>query len=410
MLMSPPPVTASPDASGDSAGPSRLGPMLRLHDVLAGRSPDRDTPGVLWPDFDNQTAARLWRRNRMVCTRPGIDTRAPDEMRDPAVFVSMYDNHFGHLVAETVPRLAQSLAEAPGLPLWFTCDRPLPGGHPSSLFRAVFDWLDIPPARLRFLHRPTLFRDLHVAAQAEHLDGPPTAEGYLDLLEARIAGRVEHRKPEGVTFVTRAGLNPKKGCHAGERYLVACLRALGVRIVYPEALPLPDQMQIYAQSRHLVFSEGSALHGRQLLGRVDQHVSVLRRRFRSHIARHQIEPRCASMTYVPCFGGSLFVTGADGRKIHHAMSTLYKIAPVLEHFEALGVPLRRVWNSGIAQRTRDEDVLAWVAAMYAPDVESWLRPHNSDADLLDQLAPLGLGHLLPAVAALISRRKAGRTG
>ncbi len=394
-----------PDAESQ---PPALPPLQSFRDVLAGRSANRDTPGVLWPDFDSQTHARLWRRGRAVCTRPEIDAAAPDIIDEPALFVSMYDNHFGHMVAETMPRLPQSLAEAPGLPLYFTADRPTEAARTSGMFRAVLGWLDVPLERVRFIHRPTLFRHLHVAAQGEHLDGPPPARGYLELLEARIAGRLAPARPEGITFVSRAGLGAQKGYHAGERYLVACLQELGVRIVYPEALPLPEQMRIYSESRHLVFSEGSAIHGRQLLGRVDQQISILRRRFRSHIAQHQLQPRCAGLTYAPCYGGALHVSGPEGRKITHAMASLYAIAPVIEHFETLGVPLRRIWDRAAYERARDADVLAWVAAMYRPDIEPWLSPRNADAALLDQFDPLGLGHLRAEAAARMRQRSAPR--
>lgn len=381
---------------------SGLPPLQSFRDVLAGRAPDRNTPGVLWPDFDAQIHARLWRRNRPVCTRPEIDDRDPVIVSEPAMFVSMYDNHFGHMVSETVPRLPQSLAEAPERPLYFTADRPTRPDQTSGMFRAVLGWLDIPLSRIRLIHEPTLFRDLAVAAQAEYLDGPPPLPGYLDLLEARVGHKIDPVRPEGITFVTREGLAPQKGRHAAENYLVSCLRELGVRILHPEAVPLPEQMQIYAGSRHLVFSEGSAAHGRQLLGRVDQQISILRRRSRSQLAMHQLEPRCAALTYVPSFGGSLHVTDEKGAKITHAMVSLYAIAPVLEHFESLGVPLKRVWDTETYLRLRDEDVLDWFQSMYGPGIQPWLKPYNEDAYLLDQLEPQGLGHLRTRAAEVIA--------
>lgn len=386
--------------------PRALPPIQSFRDVLAGRAANRRTPGVLWPDFEAQTHARLWRRNRRICTRPEIDATAPEIVAAPAVFVSMYDDHFGHMISETVPRLPQSLAEMPGLPLYFSCDRPMRVERTSGMFRAVLDWLGVPLDRLRFIHRPTLFRELHIAAQAEHLDGPPPPGGYLDLLEARIAGRLDPAaRPEGVTFVTRASLAAQHGRHAGEGYLAACLSALGVRIVHPELLPLPEQMRIYAQSRYLVFSEGSAAHGRQLLGRVDQHVSILRRRFRSHLALNQLAPRCATLRYVASFGGSLHVADAKGVRIDHAMASLYRIEPVIAHFEAMGVPLGRVWDSATYQHSRDRDVLAWIGALYGPGIEPWLKPGGGEDELLDQFEPLGLGHLRAEAAA---RMRAGR--
>ena len=53
-----------------------LPPLQSFRDVLVGPSADRNTPGVLWPDFEAQTHARLWRRNRPICTRPEIDAES----------------------------------------------------------------------------------------------------------------------------------------------------------------------------------------------------------------------------------------------------------------------------------------------------------------------------------------------
>lgn len=239
-----------------------LPPMEGFSNVLAGPSPNRRTPGVLWPDFDTQIHARLWRDGQRICTAPVIDDRDARIIAEPSVFVSMHDGHFGHVCAETVSRIPQSLAEAPGLPLYFTCQHAIGPAQAAPAFRAILEWLKVPADQVRFLHQPTLFRELRIAAQAEPMNGPTPPEGYLDLLEARIAGNLEPVRPEGVVFVSRAHLGPEQGRSAGERYLVFCLQQLGVTVMLPETLPLRQQMQIYAGARYLVFQEGSAIHGR----------------------------------------------------------------------------------------------------------------------------------------------------
>jgi hypothetical protein len=377
-------------------------PMQVFHDVLAGPSANRRTPGVQWPDFEQQQHARLWRDGKAICTPPVIDLARARIIPEPGVFVSMHDGHFGHICAETVSRLPQSLAEAPGLPLYFSCQRAMTLSQASPVFRAILDWLKVPGDRVRFIHEPVLFRELRIAAQAEPMNGPPPPDGYLDLLESRIAGNLAPVRPEGVVFVTRAQLSPEQGRSAGERYLVFCLQQLGVRVMYPETLSVPEQMRIYAGARHLVFQEGSAIHGRQLLGRIDQHVSILRRRFRSSIAQHQIEPRCTSLTYVGCFGGGLILKDPAGWNVSHSMSNLYRVEPVLDHFESIGVPLRRVWDRKRFEIQRDEDILSWLRAIFHPNSGHWLRDHNSNADVLAQFDPLGLGHLLPEAAGLLN--------
>lgn len=382
----------------------RMPPLQSFRDVLAGASPNRRTPNVHWPDFDNQIHARLWRGKQRICTAIPLPDRPPNLIAEPSIFVSMHDSHFGHFISETVPRLPQSLAEAPGLPLYFTAGKPMTLEQAGAPFRAVLDWLDVPNDRIRFIHQPSLFKDVQIAAQAEHLEGPSVAEGYIDLLEARISGKLPVGRAHGVTFVTRAALSGDAGRHAGEAYLVACLRELGVRVVYPEQLPLQEQLRLYAQSRHLIFSEGSAVHGRQLLGRIDHHVSILQRRGWHRMAMNQLTPRCASLTYVGTAAGTLKITDADGIPISHVMMTLYRVPALHDHFESLGIPLGRAWNEAHYRVQRDRDILAWVAALYGFPIGHWLRPHNSDAFLLDQLDSLELGHLRPEVAAIIRAR------
>jgi hypothetical protein len=107
-----------------------LPPMRSFRDILVGPAPDRDTPGVHWPEFSSQIEPRIWRWGRPDCRMPAPVSTPPLREDAPAVFVSMYDNHFGHMVAETVPRLPQSLAEHPDLPLIFTTAEKLGPHHP----------------------------------------------------------------------------------------------------------------------------------------------------------------------------------------------------------------------------------------------------------------------------------------
>ncbi len=155
-------------------------------------------------------------------------------------------------------------------------------------------------------------------------------------------------------------------------------------------------------AKYLVFSEGSAIHGRQLLGRVDQHVSILRRRFRSHIAHHQIEPRCTSLTYVASFKGAITVAWPEGFKLSHSICSQYRLNPIFDHFEALGVPLRKVWNQSVYERVRDDDFLAWIRAIYSPKVTQWMGCSTSPEQILAQFESIGLGHLRDQAGALIS--------
>ena len=392
--------------SRDMTGRSEtLPPVMTFRDVLVDRAASRQAPGAAWPEFDSQVHARQHQRGQIVCKPPDIKRDDAEIHTEPVIFASVYEDHFGHLTAETVPRLPQALSAHGDLPVVFTRLRSDQSNGRSMMFKSVMEWLRIPQGQVLFVERPTLFREVHIAAQGEHLNGPRTPVEYLELLEARIAPNLRPRSPRGVAFVTRAGLDHKMGTHAAERYLVACLRDLGVRIIHPEALLLREQMKLYARARHLIFSEGSAIHGRQLLGRVDQSISILRRRRHSIMARGQMAPRCSALNYVPCFGGALHVTNRKGEHLHWAMKSLYNIEPLHRFFAGLGIKLAQAWRQEEYREIRDQDVLNWVFAMYDPRIEPWLRPGNSDEYLLDQFPALDLSHIRDQAAAIIKARK-----
>ncbi len=399
------PRVTSADPGTDAAAEPPLPPLMVFRNLVMGPARNRNRPGVLWPDFRQQTHARLYRRGRPVCTPPRLESGKLEIVDEPVIFASVYENHFGHLVAETVPRLPQALAALPQWPIVFTRLSGDTRPAPSPMFQTVMEWLNIPLDRLRFVERPTLFREVHVAAQGEHLDGPPTHAAYLELLEARIAGNLPDQPRSGVTFVTRAGLEHKQGYHAAERYLVSCLRDLGVRIIYPETLSLREQMQHYAQAEVLVFSEGSAIHGRQLLGRIDQDIAMLRRRKDSNMARGQIAPRCRSMSYVNSVGGTLNIRNRYGADVEYAMKSFFRLEETLAYFDSVGVPLRARWDRNAYRKVRDQDVLAWIFAMYDPAIEHHLKPANDDEYLLSQFDALYLTHLKDRAAALIKARR-----
>ena len=54
---------------------------------------------------------------------------------------------------------------------------------------------------------------------------------------------------------------------AGEAYLEQVLERIGIGVIRPEKFSIAEQMATYRAAQTLMFAEGSALHGAQLLGR-----------------------------------------------------------------------------------------------------------------------------------------------
>lgn len=376
-----------------------LPPILDFADVRVGPQTAPFSPGADWPEFDRQTYARLLRRGRPVDQRPVFTDGLVDTVADPAAFVCFHHTHFGHLVAEAAPRLPQTLTECPGLPLVFSALRPLSPAQASGPLKAVLGWWGVPPDRLRFVHRPTLFRRLSVAAQGEHLDGPPPNDAYLALIE-RLAAPHALPRPDGSTvYVGRSGLEWHKGAHAGEAHLEACLTALGVRVIQPQTLTLADQLRIYAGASRLIVAEGSALHGRQLLGRIDQDVSVLVRRPGWALARNALLPRLRSLVHAQVASRSLHAQTPQGQPRGFTALWFYDVPALVQHFAWLGLDLGRVWDDAAYRAARDLQVLRWLKAQKW-QVGPEQRAHPP-AFFIDQLDALDLGHLRSPAAAVL---------
>lgn len=324
--------------------------------------------GPIWPDFDRQTAARHCRDARPVdlCPPP----RAPrKELTGPAVWGGFLDPQFGHLIVEQLTRLPQSLAERPDDTVLFTLPPKATAADVPDWTWALLAWFGLPRDRVRLVGRTFLARRLHVAAQGEMMGTQPTSPDYLDLLDPLPARRGLTPETEPVVFVTRAGLVARgQGGHAGEGYLAGALARAGVRVIDPVRHSVRRQLEIYAGARVLVFSEGSALQGRLLLGRLAQDIHVLRRRPNRDLAAEQLAPRCTRLQYHAAVGQRLGARMPGGIHRLDLTAALYDLAPVFDLFARLGHDLRPHWDAAAYHAAVTHDLRGWFAAcITAPD-------------------------------------------
>ncbi|WP_250396992.1 glycosyltransferase family 61 protein [Synechococcus sp. MU1651] len=191
-------------------------------------------------------------------------------------------HHFGHQLGEFGGRiLLASLDPRPGQLLFL---------HPDGdqAFDNLTSWQQ---AWIRYLNptnKPVLIRggglrarELVVIPQQQRLGCPPTAH------HLRSLGRLK-RSASSVNEVLvlsrsryAAGRDQPslRGSVAGEAALDAWMQRQGARIVYPETLPLEEQLKLLHSTQHLIVAEGSALHALELIGRQpDKTVTVIARR------------------------------------------------------------------------------------------------------------------------------------
>ncbi|MFN6924650.1 MAG: glycosyltransferase 61 family protein [Tabrizicola sp.] len=343
-----------------------LAPMQLFRDVavVPVSKVQRSVPigGPIWHYFDAQVRARHCRYGRPADQNPQVPVQTIP-VDQPAIWGGHLAHHFGHLVAEHLTRLPQSLRDRPGDLLLFTIE---PGADASNLpghVWDVLDWHGVPRDRVHLVTVPVLARELRVAAQGETLGQRPTSPQYLDMLEERARQNGLRPEPNRLVFVTRAGLvNAGRGGHAGETYLVELLPQLGVQVMDPARMPVRAQMSLYAGAEVLVFSEGSALHGRTLLGRVQQEIHVLRRRSMRNIAHSQLAPRCSRLVYHQVLAGRLGCATETRGSRPDLEVALYDVEILFHVFAGLGIDLRPHWDDAAYRQAVSNDLAGWMTA------------------------------------------------
>lgn len=371
-----------------------LPPMQLFRDVavVPVRQARRSVPigGPIWHYFDAQVRARHCRDGRPSDRQPPLpETTNPIDQ--PAVWGGYLIHQFGHLIAEHLTRLPQSVRDRPADLFLFTIE---PGAKADALPRHIWDvlaWHAVPRDRVQLVTQPLLVRELRVAAQGEMLGGVPTAPEYLDLLEENARRKDLTPERNRLVFVTRAGLVAAgRGGHAGEAYLAGLLSRLGVPVVDPGREPIRTQMALYAGAEVLVFSEGSALHGRTLLGRVRQEIHVLRRRSLRNTARGQLAPRCTRLAYHQVLAGRLGTATETRNSRSDLEVALYDVEILFHIFAALGIDLRPHWDDAAYREAVRGDLVGWMAAN-----PTSRKQHVENMDMLADL-DLDLPQGLPA--------------
>lgn len=340
-------------------------PLQRFDDItvvpLSELSRHVGCGGPVWPDFDAQTAPRHCRDGKPVDRCPEA-TEPLEKVEEPAVWGGILDLQFGHLVSEHMTRLPQSMAERPDDICLFAIKPGVDAAALPDWVGQALDWYGVPKARRRVVTVPLRVARLSVAAQGETLGWQRTEAAYLDLLDRNTARNGLTVDPCPVVYVSRAGLlRLGQGGHAGETYLGEVLMQVGVKVVDPARLSILDQCAVYAGAQVLVFAEGSAMHGRQLLGRVAQDIHVLRRRPNRDIGLSQLAPRCRDLRFHAAAGKQLGVQMPGGGMRYDLAPAFYDLDVVFGLFADLGFDLARHWDQDAYLASVAADLRGWFA-------------------------------------------------
>jgi Glycosyltransferase 61 len=324
-----------------------------------------------WPYFDPGFLPVFWPH---LGIDPGLSPRdlerealrlaasqapLPDQIFDTVdagIWAGPVSLHFGHMIADFGMRIAASSRIDPEMPLVFSLP-PFREPDPPAHFWQIIDHLGIDRRRVLLIRTPTRFARLYVLPQAERSFGGGPSRRHLAYLDAITPSDRPPERDLDFVFVSRAGL--PEGRFAAESYLDEMLTAAGVTVLHPETADLRTQLQLYRRARVLIFSEGSAVHALQLLGKVDAEIVVLVRRPGNQIAAASLRPRARSLRYLPATRALLHGLTPSGRPDTRAGLSVLDDERCLAALKAMGIDLAPFWEPNAYAEQRDADLERW---------------------------------------------------
>lgn len=330
--------------------------------------------GPIWPDWANQTLPRHCRHGFPEDREPPAPEKIEEYVDEPMIWCGMAHPHFGHFMSEFAPRILQSKQHGQGSPLLFGCSYPkmIKTGALEDTpkhFQFVLDWYGIAPEEVRFCTRVMQVKTLKVASQAEQLvsltrkkDPPGVAAEYLDLLDENTARNAFEPIPSKAVFVSRGGMPAFRGNHLGAKYFDTVLESLGVTVYYPERNPLGHQIATYAGADELIFAEGSAIHGCQILGRSFNNLSILNRRTDTRLVEKNMKPRCKNFSFIDALSHVFIFNDPNNKPMPAFAMAKFDLDKLFSDFKARGIDLASVWNMDVYNQAVEDSLMAWITA------------------------------------------------
>lgn len=256
-------------------------------------------------------------------------------------------------------------------------------------FRALLDWYNINSEEIEIVNKPTIAHELFVAPQAEQLNSYGPSQEYLDLIDEHVERKL-HRKPKKkALFVSRAGVRAR---FAGEAYIEHLMRNAGICVIRPETISLEEQLAEYDASERLIFSEGSALHGLQLLGRSISHVQVLNRRPKFLTAKNMINVRADSLSYVEVSKGLIYVLRPDGKPAFFSGLSILNEDAIIDYLWSINPKVIGSWKHEVYLEHRDNDIMSWIDHQVK---HLTIKVPGAKEMIIKKLYELDLSHFVP---------------
>lgn len=273
--------------------------------------------GPVWPDWEI-CIHRHHKAGKPIDWYPEYDETAPLHEMAEGWWAGACCDHFGHQVVDFSSKLAlyseilgpeEKIVVATKTGSGMDSYETLPG-----FARKIYEYFGFGADRIIVVSEPSRFRMIWSIPQQEQHGGWPATEEHLQALTRRADTAMRQKTPwQGGRFYVSRTRMAHGGGLGGEKFLENRIAAHGYQVIYPEELPLLDQLELYHSASELVFQEGSALHGLQLLGRVNAKLTILVRRPGFKMLETNLQQRFKNLTYATVGERFLFGRKANGK-------------------------------------------------------------------------------------------------
>lgn len=237
------------------------------------------------PGLPSYVAHRRWEKDRLapVPAYPYRNTSEEwthngdcKEMPGKYWYFGVMDQHFGHFITESLPRI------------WWHLNNPGHGRRPvivqygtgknwdgqktkllplKSWQKEILDYFGI--KNPLYVYRPMSFEDIVIPEQGALLFSAYHSSYYQNTLAQYDISINGERKYNDKIFVRRPETVPPAGL-IGELAFEEMLVDAGYKVISPETLGFSEQIQTVRNASHVIGSEGSALHLWNVLGKSPQ--------------------------------------------------------------------------------------------------------------------------------------------
>ena len=211
--------------------------------------------------------------------RPEYDPAAPvDRLKGRYLYGGMAYSHFGHFLCESTGRLwALDHAEGFDGVVWLPKNAL---GHPAKqtrhydrFFRAL-GWGDL---NLVAPQNATRIEELVIPEQGFGIgDLSAGRPQYRDFMRRFLGADIAANGAERL-YISRSGLNTKRGSVLLERQIEALMQAEGYEVFHPQDHKISVQIAKYKAAKSIVALDGSALHLAAMVLRPDAKVAIINR-------------------------------------------------------------------------------------------------------------------------------------